>query len=201
MTMNTITTTAPPEERRCGACGEILVRREGEQTGNWKKRAYCDSTCVSQSRLREDEAKTCVNCGEPLKRRPGEDGWSFARRISCGKDCGNQSRGMTFERICPTCQKNFNVTGTDKGQVYCSRECYEVERGKSLRKPRVTLVCQQCRQEYDVKAYIATNRKGELESKFCSKTCRDANQASRPRPQMTPAREVAICQNPNCGKQ
>lgn len=201
MTSSEIVTTAPLLQRRCAACSEILVRREGEQTGNWKKRTYCDSVCFSHSRRREDEAKTCVNCGEPLKRRPGEDGWSFARRISCGKDCGNQSRGMTFEKQCKHCGKSLTLTGTNRKRLFCSRVCQFADLSEAFTKPKVRLVCQHCKQDYYVKPYIPKNRVGKYTPKFCSKKCRDADQAARPRPQFTPSREIVTCENPNCGKE
>lgn len=35
------------DERVCGACGQPLVRKAGETAGNWKRRKFCDRTCMA----------------------------------------------------------------------------------------------------------------------------------------------------------
>ena len=90
MTSSGIVTTAPSEERRCAACDEVLIKREGEQISHWNKRMYCNSKCYGQFRIREDVEKNCVNCGKPLKRRASEKPNAFAMRNLCGRQCRAQ---------------------------------------------------------------------------------------------------------------
>lgn len=47
------------EERRCryAFCGKLLVRKEGEQPWNFKKREFCDKHCASQHKSNRGSTK------------------------------------------------------------------------------------------------------------------------------------------------
>ena len=76
-----------------------------------------------------------------------------------------------IQRKCKKCGKDFNVYPSSK-QIFCSRECAIIENWtKRERARKVSVVCLNCKKEFEVNASDIRVKRGEI--KYCSTKCRD----------------------------
>lgn len=139
----------------CQVCGSAIVRRVGENTGDWRRRKTCSSECAKISRRNKSQAiadqkhgimrnRTCPACGAPLVQRCDEVYARFAERKTCGGACAKVLMIRTKR-----------TTG-----VYA---------------PRIVLRCRQCGVEFTERPSHVTSYYGS-KRQFCSKACMDEAQ-------------------------
>ena len=72
--------------RPCERCGQLLARKPGENTRDWKKRRFCSRACL----LSVAPERRCLGCGEVLVRKRWsrlETSKNFRNRKYCEPAC------------------------------------------------------------------------------------------------------------------
>ena len=127
--------TAPLTDRHCMACGELLVRREGERPYKFNRRRCCNRTCGTTAGHGQTTAppRQCTVCAKVLVRRDGERSSDFHKRRCCDYNCssiagriGRTARldgAPSPERYCVACEEPLVQRDGEKNYDYNKRRC------------------------------------------------------------------------------
>lgn len=138
----------------CKCCGKTF---EYKYRQNRKPRQYCGVECRNalSPRLADDIVKTCAQCGAIFHVKPH----LADKRLYCSRGCANRSSARpAVARACAGCGREFSYVDYGTERSYCSHDCYNASRRKSVRS------CPQCHRRFRPKKHG--------EQKYCSAECR-----------------------------
>jgi len=157
-------------KRLCKICGTEFKVGSHEIKRGWGK--YCSKECANKAKSGKNNRlwkggkseRRCQACGEVFYVRDS------SKSKYCSRECGHRASNKSLKRICPICEKEFEIKpsrlkyGYGK---YCSRECY----GKSKRVDKVECICKTCGDTfYKYPSVVKNNVGGDM---YCSVECYD----------------------------
>ena len=115
----------------------------------------------------------CLQCSKEFNSYPSRQ--KIGKGLFCSKECLHKYH--TKECVCGYCGKKYNVPISQRGDKYCSMECYTKskefeERKEKLSKSyskKIEIVCPECGKVFKVSPSRLKDNKG----KFCSLECRN----------------------------
>lgn len=112
-------------ERMCLACGIPLVRRDGEQSWNFKKRKTCGAVCaahyLSMLTRYPSPPKACVVCGTTFEKRAKEPFSEYKKRSTCSTHCRNTKTNATRRDRARPEKENYLERIVREQQKPCAR--------------------------------------------------------------------------------
>lgn len=147
-----------PPELPCAFCGTPF-RTSGRPAGT----RYCSSDCFGRARRQPTELPPCARCGAIRVRKIGRSAVTYGRY--CSSDCRSAERLRRVTRVCPVCQRTYEVRPCEVAagvRLRCSLKC----RGVARRKP-LTVPCQR----EGCEKMVTLSKKAALARRYCSRQC------------------------------